>query len=157
MSPVRRRPAPARLLASAALILASLLAGCRAGLEPGTALHSPAACDWTATGESAANNFGYAVGSAGDVDGDGYADVIVGGDRYKQFTGRVYVYAGGPAGLSAMDEWTVALPDDTPPGTCEVFTGLYDSATLERLPVSTDAGQPVQDSAIRLGSVACGG
>jgi hypothetical protein len=41
------------------------------------------------------------VGTAGDVDGDGYDDVIVGGDQYKEFTGRAYVYAGGPSGLSA--------------------------------------------------------
>jgi hypothetical protein len=40
------------------------------------------------------------VDAAGDVDGDGYADVIIGGDRYKQFTGRAYVYAGSPTGLS---------------------------------------------------------
>jgi hypothetical protein len=41
------------------------------------------------------------VGAAGDVDGDGYGDVIVGGDQYKAFTGRAYVYAGGPTGVRA--------------------------------------------------------
>ncbi len=54
--------------------------------------------DWTATGEGEANNFGYSVGSAGDVNADGYADIIVGADRYKHFTGRVYVYLGSADG-----------------------------------------------------------
>jgi hypothetical protein len=41
------------------------------------------------------------VDAAGDVDGDGYADIVIGADRYKQFTGRADIYAGGPTGLSA--------------------------------------------------------
>lgn len=61
---------------------------------------------WIAAGEGKANNFGYSVGTAGDVNGDGYADVVVGADRYKLFTGRVYVYLGGAAGLSATPVFT---------------------------------------------------
>ena len=44
------------------------------------------------------NLFGFAV-SAGDLDGDGYADVAITGDRRDGITprnGRVYIYHGGP-------------------------------------------------------------
>ena len=42
--------------------------------------------------------FGTSVSSAGDVNGDGYADVLVGAPLNG--TGSAYLYAGGPAGLS---------------------------------------------------------
>jgi len=67
--------------------------------------------DWIATGEGKANNFGYSVDTAGDVNGDGYADVIVGADRYKQFTGRTYVYLGNASGLSATPIFTATGED----------------------------------------------
>jgi hypothetical protein len=67
--------------------------------------------DWIATGEGEANNFGYSVATAGDVNGDGYADVVVGADRYKQFTGRTYVYLGSASGLSATPIFTATGED----------------------------------------------
>jgi hypothetical protein len=50
------------------------------------------------TGEAAGDAFGYAVGAAGDVNGDGYADVVVGAygnDAGGSAAGRAYVYLGG--------------------------------------------------------------
>jgi len=67
--------------------------------------------DWIATGEGKANNFGYSVATAGDVNGDGYADVVIGADRYKQFTGRTYVYLGNASGLSATPIFTATGED----------------------------------------------
>ena len=86
---------------SVALPLVLFLIACHNFDTPATdgALASSAA--WTATGEGKENRFGYAVSAAGDVNGDGYDDVIIGADRYKAFTGRAYVYAGGPQGLGA--------------------------------------------------------
>lgn len=44
--------------------------------------------------------FGYCVATAGDVDGDGYADVVVGAPE-EGGNGRIYIFKGGPGGLSA--------------------------------------------------------
>ncbi len=47
--------------------------------------------------------FGYSVSSAGDVNGDGYDDVIVGARAYNASTGRAYIYYGGPSMDSIAD------------------------------------------------------
>ncbi|HMQ70128.1 MAG TPA: FG-GAP-like repeat-containing protein, partial [Ignavibacteria bacterium] len=51
--------------------------------------------DKTMTGESIQNHFGSSVSSAGDVNGDGFSDVIVGAFRYNNYTGKAYIYFGG--------------------------------------------------------------
>ena len=50
------------------------------------------AADITMTGEAVANNFGYSVSEAGDVNSDGYSDIIVGANGYSSGTGRAYMY-----------------------------------------------------------------
>ncbi len=51
--------------------------------------------DITMTGEGTSNYFGYSVSDAGDVNNDGYDDVIVGAYGYNSNVGRVYIYYGG--------------------------------------------------------------
>ena len=51
--------------------------------------------DITLRGDPTSDNFGYSVSTAGDVNGDGYSDVIVGDYDYNVDTGRVYVFYGG--------------------------------------------------------------
>ena len=49
------------------------------------------------------------MATAGDVNGDGYADVIVGAPRYdngQTDEGRAYVYYGSAGGLSGSPGWT---------------------------------------------------
>jgi hypothetical protein len=69
---------------------------------------SPTGQPWRAEGEQA-ELFGYSVSSAGDVNGDGYLDVIVGAHYYdngETNEGRALVYHGSPTGLSSSPDWT---------------------------------------------------
>jgi hypothetical protein len=60
--------------------------------------------DVTMTGEATLDRFGESVSSAGDVNGDGYSDVIVGAEGYSSsFTGRAYIYFGGASMNNVSD------------------------------------------------------
>lgn len=61
------------------------------------------AADVTMTGESANNSFGYSVSDAGDVNGDGFADVYVGAYGFSASQGRAYLYYGGANMNNAVD------------------------------------------------------
>jgi len=57
---------------------------------------------WLAEGNQAGAAFGFAVSTAGDVNGDGFADVIVGARYYddgETDEGAAFAYYGSPAGL----------------------------------------------------------
>ncbi len=65
---------------------------------------------WTALPDQASAEFGVSVASAGDVNGDGYGDVVVGAPDYdngQQDEGRAFVYLGSASGLSTSAAWTV--------------------------------------------------
>ncbi len=72
--------------------------------------------------EAPDDNFGWSVANAGDVNGDGYADVIVGAiynDSAATDAGKAYVYLGGPqfsttpfvtmTGMAANDQFGVSV------------------------------------------------
>jgi hypothetical protein len=64
---------------------------------------------WTAESNQAGARFGWSVSSAGDVNGDGFSDVIVGAHRFDNTEldeGRVFVYHGSATGLSTTPNWT---------------------------------------------------
>jgi hypothetical protein len=66
--------------------------------------------DWTAASDQSGARFG-TVSTAGDVNGDGYADVIVGADRYTGAyfqEGQAFVYHGSASGPSITPDWTVS-------------------------------------------------
>ena len=47
-------------------------------------------------GESAADTSGYSLSAVGDVNGDGYADMVIGAPSHNNEDGRTYVVFGGP-------------------------------------------------------------
>ena len=59
--------------------------------------------DVTMTGETTPNYFGRSVSAAGDVNGDGYSDMIVGAEGYASSTGRAYIYFGGASMNNTAD------------------------------------------------------
>jgi hypothetical protein len=66
---------------------------------------------WKVLAEADRIRFGAAVSTAGDVDADGYDDVIVSAPHFErddgpENEGRVYLYRGGPTGLSITPAWT---------------------------------------------------
>ena len=75
------------------------------------------------TGAAAGDQFGYSVSTAGDVNGDGYSDVIVGAyqnDAGGTDAGRAYIYFGGQCmnntadviltGAAANDDLVIQFP-----------------------------------------------
>jgi len=80
---------------------AFLFLGSAAGLAT-----SPA---WTAEGDQAGVRFGGFLSTAGDVNGDGFDDVILGAGTYangESSEGAAFVYLGSPAGLAASAAWS---------------------------------------------------
>ena len=51
--------------------------------------------DAVMTGEFAGDKFGLSISSAGDANGDGFDDIIIGAEEYNSLTGRAYLYYGG--------------------------------------------------------------
>ena len=65
---------------------------------------------WSSTGDDQAGaGFGFAVAAAGDVDNDGFDDILLGApshDGAAADAGRVYLFLGGPGGPSPAPDWT---------------------------------------------------
>jgi hypothetical protein len=70
-------------------------------------------------------NFGV-VASAGDFNGDGYGDVIVGAPRYAQngsAGGWIFIYMGSAGGLSALPGWSAETNPESYLGWCVASAG----------------------------------
>jgi hypothetical protein len=70
---------------------------------PGGLAAAPA---WTHANEAAGDDYGAVVASAGDVNGDGFEDVLVTAPFALGARGKVYLYLGSASGLGATAAWT---------------------------------------------------
>ncbi len=74
----------------------------------GSATGLSTTADWMGESNQASASYGFSVSSAGDVNGDGYSDVIVGADDYdngETDEGAAFVYYGSATGLSTTADW----------------------------------------------------
>jgi hypothetical protein len=108
--------------------------------------------DLILTGETAGDNFGASVAAAGDVNGDGFADVIIGASGFDGRglnSGRAYLYLGGQpmnttadlvsTGASANDcfgNWVSSTGDVNADGYSDILIGAKHNDEA-----GTDAGR----------------
>jgi hypothetical protein len=96
-------------------ILAALATGLLALIALASATNSAAQGEqWLVEGNQADAHLGQTVARAGDVNGDGYGDLLVGGrfDFGQGSTGVAYAYYGSAQGPDMVADWTA--PNDQP-------------------------------------------
>jgi 4-amino-4-deoxy-L-arabinose transferase-like glycosyltransferase len=71
----------------------------------------------------------------------------------SQPDGGHYPTSAWQAGETILDAHELSIPADAPPGDYQLEVGLYNLATLARLPASDGAGQPLPDDAALLGTI----
>ncbi len=86
-----------------------------------------ASTPWTFA-PSAATDLGWTVAAAGDVNGDGYGDLLV-GDADVGGHGQAYVFHGSYSGVGTSEDWTAISPD--PIGGCNFSMGLAGVGDLD--------------------------
>lgn len=77
---------------------------------PGSGTGTSSTASFTAVGNQIGVQFGNALNPAGDVNGDGYSDLVVGAplfDSGEPDEGRAYLYLGSASGLATSASWTI--------------------------------------------------
>jgi hypothetical protein len=86
--------------------------------------------------------WGYHVAGGGDVDGDGFDDLVVG--TYALPTASAYLFRGGPSGVSTTPDVTLNSPGGANFGTGVVFLGDVDGDGFDDFAVdSSSGGDPI--------------
>lgn len=92
-----------------ALAAGLLVASALSAQAPTTTVPPPT---WTVEGDGETPGFAEWVAPAGDVNGDGFADVLVGQSGHGANPGRVLIYAGSTNGLGLVPAWECSAPAD---------------------------------------------
>ena len=101
-------------------------------------------------------NFGYPVSQAGDVNSDGYDDVIVGAYTYNSNSGTTYIYYGG-SGMDNIVDITISgegsnnffgravsgSGDVNGDGYDDVIVGAYNPPTIGKVYIYSDESAPL--------------
>jgi len=110
--------------------------------------------DWFVEGNQDRGSFGNDLDGAGDVNGDGYDDIIVGwwlysGEHWQQ--GAALVYYGGPLGPNLMPDWRFDGPDrESLLGTSVAGAGDVNGDGYDDVLVGVPCFQPDGQSAVLL-------
>lgn len=70
--------------------------------------------------------FGTRIANAGDINGDGYGDVILGAHASNSFAGAVYIYKGSPTGISSSSYGVL------PGGSLQVMGAWVSAGDIDR-------------------------
>ena len=118
--------APDLLIGSPLEVLAVGTAG-QAAVYLGTGLAVSATASWTGFGAAGGDRYGDALAIVGDLDADGYGDIVVGAplrDNGQSDEGGIYVYLGQEADSDGDGDADTTDCNDSNPA---IYTGAYDS------------------------------
>ncbi len=73
----------------------------------GSATGLPASPSTTLSGLTISCSFGFSLASSGDINGDGYSDIVISAPNLSINTGAAYTYHGSPNGLKTTSNWQV--------------------------------------------------
>ncbi len=129
-------------------------------LGSGVGVDSATELKLTASDGAEGDWFGRSVAGAGDVDGDGYGDVVIGAQRFND-RGALYVYLGGSGGLDpatevlivASDAWYYDSFGGAVSGAGDVNDDGYDDIVVGA-ELDSDLGYAAGSSYVYLGSAA---
>src|SRR5690606_6601105 len=79
----------------------------RVFLYEGSSSGPSTTADWSVESNASGATFGLALAAAGDVNDDGYDDVIIGAPGYSDGAGLAVVYYGASQGFNLIADWYV--------------------------------------------------